>query len=951
MLPRLGKIIWQWRKVFSITCAVAVVVICGHRLGMFQILEWATRDQFFRLRPREAKEEDIVVITIDEADLKKVGDWPIPDRTLAKMLNILKAQEPRVIGLDLYRDLPEPPGHEELLEVFRTTPYLIGGEKIIHESVEAPPVLAEMNQVGFVDLVWDSDRKLRRALLTMETDELESSLAVQLALIFLESEGVILEPLEGDPPKLRLGKTVFQQLRPTEAGYDDDDNFGGYQILMNWRGPQSMFQTYSLTQVLGGELPPDAVRDRIVLIGSTAISTNDFFTTPYSEKLWFSPPVPMAGVVVHANLASQLIQAARSGRPLLKGLSLTWEFVWIFIWSGIGTVGAWSVNRNSHSPRQLLIRGVLSCSGTIVIIFVGSYFIFNSGWVVPVFAPLIAFSLSAILTNNSYHEQELTLANQEIQIAKNQLEISNERLLEYSKTLESKVKERTRALATAKEVAEFAKEAAEVANQAKSEFLANMSHELRTPLNGVLGYAQILQRDPDITPKQKERLNIIGQSGSHLLNLINDILDLSKIDARKFDLSPSDCNFKVFLHDIVEICRIRAQYQSIEFIYQASNNLPVTVKVDEKRLRQVLLNLLSNAIKFTTRGSVTLKVEVLAENRTHHQASNPLQQSTNGNRPIPPLPESLIRFQIIDTGIGIESDQVKRIFQPFEQLQAGMQKSEGTGLGLAISRKIIEMMGSRIQINSQVGKGSTFWFDLELPITTQWVEPNPSISSEDIKGYRGHQRKIMVVDDRPRNRRLIADLLEPLGFDVIGVNSGQEALEKIPNSSPDLILTDLVMSDMDGLEMTRQLRRLLGMRNIPVIACSASAFSSDRRASREAGCNDFLAKPIQVGELLEKLQKYLGLNWVYKAVEKEPEALNPKLESSEGIFVAPPTEIVDTLYNLAIKGNLKGVIAEAEKLGNLDAKFIPLSSKLGELARTFEDKTLLELLDGYRNPG
>ena len=948
MLPRLGKIIWQWRKVFSITCAVAVVVICGHRLGMFQILEWATRDQFFRLRPREAQEEDIVVITIDEADLKKVGDWPIPDRTLAKMLNILKAQEPRVIGLDLYRDLPEPPGHEELLEVFRTTPYLIGGEKIIHESVEAPPVLAEMNQVGFVDLVWDSDRKLRRALLTMETDELESSLAVQLALIFLESEGIILEPLEGDPPKLRLGKTVFQQLRPSEAGYDDQ-SLGGYQILMNWRGPRSMFQTYSLSQVLAGELPPDAVRDRVVLIGSTAISTNDFFTTPYSEKLWFSPPVPMAGVVVHANLASQLIQAARSGRPLLKGLSLTSEFIWIFLWSGIGAFGAWSVNRNSQSPRQLLVKGVISCGTTVIILFVSSYFIFNSGWVVPVFAPLIAFSLSAVLTNNSYHEKQLTLANQEIQIAKNQLEISNERLLEYSKTLEFKVKERTQALASAKEVAEVAKEAAEVANQAKSEFLANMSHELRTPLNGVLGYAQILQRDPDITPKQKERLNIIGQSGSHLLNLINDILDLSKIDARKFDLSPSDCNFKVFLYDIVEICRIRAQYQSIDFFYPASNNLPVTVKVDEKRLRQVLLNLLSNAIKFTTRGSVTLKVEVLAENRSNRQKQNDVQPSNNGDQPTSPTLRSLIRFQVIDTGIGIESDQVKRIFQPFEQLQAGMQKSEGTGLGLAISRKIIEMMGSRIQINSQIGKGSTFWFDLELPITTQWVEPNPSISSEDIKGYRGHQRNVMVVDDRPRNRRLVVDLLEPLGFGLIEVNSGQEALEKIAISTPDLILTDLVMSDMDGFEMTRQLRRLPGMQRIPVIACSASAFNSDRRASRDAGCNDFLAKPIQVDELLEKLQKYLGLNWVYKAVEKESDPLNSELESPDGISVAPPTEIVDTLYNLAIKGNLKGVIAEAEKLGNLDAKFIPLSSKLRNLARTFEDKALVELLNGYRN--
>ena len=294
-----------------------------------------------------------------------------------------------------------------------------------------PPVLQDLDQVGFADFVADGDGKIRRALLTMETDALKSSLAVRVALMYLEAEDINLEPLGGMPPQFRLGEVVFRQLRPNEAGYGGQ-NVDGYQILMNWRGPQAMFQTVSLTQVLAGDLPPNLIRDRIVLIGSTAASTNDFFNTPYSKKIWFSKPEPMAGVVVHANVISQLIQGARSGRSLLKPVSLLWERTWIVLWSVIGAAGTWMLHHVSTRRRQRLGGAVLGGGGGIILLGGSCYLAFLGGWVIPVIAPVVAFITSSVLTTNLYQQWKLKFANQRIQAAKNQLEITHRQLIDYS---------------------------------------------------------------------------------------------------------------------------------------------------------------------------------------------------------------------------------------------------------------------------------------------------------------------------------------------------------------------------------------------------------------------------------------------------------------------------------------------------------------------------------------
>lgn len=257
-------------------------------------------------------------------------------------------------------------------------------------------------------------------------------------------------------------------------------------------------------------------------------------------------------------------------------------------------------------------------------------------------------------------------------------------------------------LKKAKEAADVSKESANAANQAKSDFLANMSHELRTPLNGILGYAQILERSKVLPDKERHGVQIIHQCGTHLLTLINDILDLSKIEARKLELAPKAIHFPSFMQGVVEICRVRSDQKGIDFIYHPESNLPQGIEADEKRLRQVLLNLLGNAIKFTDSGSVTLKVEI-------NEASLDI-----------PIPR--IKFQIEDTGVGISPNEVNKLFQAFEQVGEQKRQSEGTGLGLAISQRIVELMGGKIQVESEIGVGSNFYFELAMPIALDWVQ-------------------------------------------------------------------------------------------------------------------------------------------------------------------------------------------------------------------------------------
>ncbi len=523
-------------------------------------------------------------------------------------------------------------------------------------------------------------------------------------------------------------------------------------------------------------------------------------------------------------------------------------------------------------------------------------------------------------------QQEEVLARVQVQL---KIQSMAKTLAEQNQILRFEIQKRERAETSLI----LAKEEADKANRAKSEFLANMSHEVRTPLNGILGYAQILQSSKNFDNKDRKGLNIIHQCGTHLLTLINDVLDLSKIEALKMELHTTSFHFPSFLHGVAEIFSIRADQKKISFICQFDSDLPNGILADEKRLRQVLINLLGNAIKFTNHGAVTFRVKIL-ESRKETPESPRLFK---------------IRFQIEDTGVGISLKYIERIFKPFEQVGDVNNQAQGTGLGLAISQKLLALMQTQINVTSQKEEGSTFWFDLELPEALDWNQHARISDKGTIVGFEGRPQKILVVDDRWENRSVALNLLQPVGFVILEAMNGEEGLAMAQELQPDLIITDLVMPVMDGFEMIRRLRRDPVLQEISIIASSASVFEAEQCASIAAGANEFLAKPISADALLEMIRSLLDLTWTYDldSVQEKILSAAESVSSSEQTMFVPTVDTLKRLQHHAKKGDLDSILEEATQLEQDEAKLRPFAQKLCRLAEGFQVKQLQQFIQEH----
>jgi len=481
-----------------------------------------------------------------------------------------------------------------------------------------------------------------------------------------------------------------------------------------------------------------------------------------------------------------------------------------------------------------------------------------------------------------------------------------------------------------------AKDRADAANRAKSEFLANMSHELRTPLNAILGFTQLMARDRSLLSPHQEHVSIINRSGGHLLKLINDVLEMSKIEAGRITLSENSFDLYGLLDSLEEIFQLRATVKELQLIFERSENLPQYVIADENKLRQVLLNLLSNAVKFTSHGDVILRSDFVG------QANSTAIAKISGSSPS-------IYFEVEDTGAGIAADELHKLFKPFGQTNTGMRSTEGTGLGLSISQKFVNLMGGEITVTSQPDQGSKFSFYLPIrcadPIA---VLPQATIQ-QTIVGLAPNQPiyRILIAEDNATNRLLLSEILNIDGLELRQAVNGEEAIAVWREWQPQLILMDLRMPILDGLEATRLIKADPQGQNTVVIALTASAFADQRQTFFNVGCDDFIRKPFQQQELFEKISHHLGVQYLYASVtddlqanpirkEKSPQLSKSSLQAG---LAQMSEEWRQKLRRSALEGNDAGIFYLLEEMSSEQAD---LKNAIAQIALNFDfDQILL----------
>ncbi|MGD8846209.1 MAG: ATP-binding protein [Desulfobacteraceae bacterium] len=474
-----------------------------------------------------------------------------------------------------------------------------------------------------------------------------------------------------------------------------------------------------------------------------------------------------------------------------------------------------------------------------------------------------------------------------------------------------------------------AKEQAEAANQAKSRFLASMSHELRTPLNAILGYSQLMQRGVSMLPEHREQLAVINRSGEHLLALINEVLEISKIEAGKSTLDIATFNFRALLGDLKEMFRVRTDAKGLQFGVSGINDVPRYLKTDENKLRRVLINVLGNAVKFTERGGVTLRVSVEDEKDDC--------RTTRGER------RRSVRFEIEDTGVGIAEEELDNVFAYFAQTQSGRKSKIGTGLGLAITRDYVRMLGGDITVTSALEKGSTFRFEIcafegSQKEIKELAKPRQRViclaPDQDVP-------RILVAEDIIESRTMLVNLLRSAGFQVREAGDGERAVEIFHGWRPDFIWMDIRMPVMDGYKATAKIRQLPGGDAVKIVAITASAFKEEHRNIFASGCDDLVLKPFQFHEIFETMAEQLGVRYIYDK-ERQAQQIPPAMPLTAEMVAGLPSDLRRKLRQAAL--NLE-VAATERVIAQIRSNSPQIAGGLQLLVDHIQFGQILKLLD------